>query len=106
MTKKKISLKDKIKKAIARLIASGFQVEEVEGLVKMKMEQDVLTKDKDVRIITYLSGDNGLLIDGEEYGLEIMLYRKKDDVNKTVNQTGMELTDYAKLEIEEIIELM
>lgn len=89
MTKKE----EKIARAVDKAKKQGFKVSRPISDKKwftMTMWQDLITKGKDVRKVTFKDYSHGLLIDGVLYHMEIMLYTKRD-TNKTIKETGMEI---------------
>lgn len=99
-----MNIEQKTQKAIQRLEKEKHSVEPVTSdFLDLNMSQSIDRKGKNVSIITYFGGGQGLLIDGKEYHLEIMLYelRPNTSVERTVKELDMEIFDYGMGEITE-----
>ena len=73
--------------------------------IRVSMNQEVDIKGKDVEIIQFAGGGQGLLIDGVKWSMEIMLYRTDDkdrDIEKSFREVGLEVIDLGQGDIEEV----
>lgn len=74
-------------------------------MLQLSMTQDIGTEGKSVSLVTYQTGDKALLIDGELYKMEIMLYKwnpNGKETNHSIKELKMEILDYGISSIEVI----
>src|SRR5258707_7976603 len=104
MTSKEKKIRKYLRSIRAKILPIGRQ----DNCVNMNLEQAAFLP-KGSRIVQFVSGDYGLLLNTEVYSMEIALYKhnpsqKDESKTYTIKSVGGEIFDYGESNIEPVVD--